>query len=209
MRRARGAAALRDRVGRRWYKWRMQAIRTVRSDDVRPVPWRNGGGTTRELLALPAGDDAWRLRVSVADVVADGPFSSFPGVSRWFAVIAGAGVVLDVDGVEHRCSADGEALAFAGAAATRARLIAGPTRDLNLMVRGAVGLLRRVVRGEAFRPGGHACGLYAIDAGRVHGDDDCAGPMPAHALRWWPSAPARLAFDGAGWWLAADPAVAP
>ena len=58
-----------------------------------PQPWRNGGGVTRELLAWPDGGD-WRVRVSVADIDADGPFSAFPGVERWFAVLEGAGVAL-------------------------------------------------------------------------------------------------------------------
>ena len=56
--------------------------------DTPPQPWRNGGGVTRELLAWPAGGD-WQVRVSVADIEADGPFSRFPGVERWFAVLRG------------------------------------------------------------------------------------------------------------------------
>ena len=79
----------------------MHPSSTVRTDDLRPQPWRNGGGTTRELLVRPAGH-TWQVRVSVADVVADGPFSAFPGVSRWFAVIDGEGVALTANtkGVE-------------------------------------------------------------------------------------------------------------
>ena len=34
------------------------------------------------------GDD-WTLRISVADIDADGPFSPFPGITRWFAVLDG------------------------------------------------------------------------------------------------------------------------
>ncbi len=79
-----------------WYKTPMPANPTVRTADIAARPWRNGGGTTRELLARPT-DDAWRVRVSVADVVADGPFSSFADVSRWFAVIDGAGGWLTAD----------------------------------------------------------------------------------------------------------------
>ena len=63
-----------------------------------PQPWRNGGGVTRELLCLPAGSgNDWTLRISVADIDADGPFSPFPGVTRWFAVLDGAGVRLRFD----------------------------------------------------------------------------------------------------------------
>ena len=182
----------------------MHPSSTVHTDDVTPRPWRNGGGTTRELLALPAGE-AWRVRVSVADVVVDGPFSAFADVSRWFAVIDGAGVVLTVDGVERRCTIAGEPLAFAGDADTRARLIDGPTRDLNLMLRGIGGAMRSVVPGEAFRPGSRQCGLYATIAGELRTvPTSREAPMPPHALRWWPAAPESLAFDGTGWWLGAD-----
>ena len=167
-------------------------------------PWKNGGGVTRELLARPAGGE-WRVRVSVADVDADGPFSSFDGVERWFAVVAGNGVVLTVDGSEQRCTADGDALAFDGAARTMCRLIDGPTRDLNLMLRGVRGALMRVVRGAAWQPRARECGLFTTVSGTIEADGDASPePMPAHALRWWPDAPPTLAFDGAGWWLRAD-----
>ena len=176
---------------------------TVRTADVAAQPWKNGGGVARELLALPQRSD-WRVRVSVADVASDGDFSTFAGVARWFAVVEGAGVVLTIDGREHRCTRDGEALSFAGDAHTSCRLIDGATRDLNLMLRGARGALARVVAGRAWRPRERACGLYATAAGTVRSGDEAPAPMPAQALRWWPVAPATVAFDGSGWWLDAD-----
>ena len=42
-------------------------LHTVALSSATPQAWRNGGGVTRELLAWPAAD-AWRVRVSVADV---------------------------------------------------------------------------------------------------------------------------------------------
>src|SRR6218665_1188986 len=65
----------------------------VCANDVAPQRWKNDGGWTRELLAWPHPAD-WALRISVADIEADGPFSAFEGVQRWFAVLAGAGVRL-------------------------------------------------------------------------------------------------------------------
>jgi len=99
--------------------------------DVTATHWRNGGGLTRELVAEPAGAD-WQWRLSVAEVAADGPFSRFEGVTRWFAVLQGAGVVLN----EHRLTAQDAPLCFDGGAATDCRLIDGPTQDFNLMLRG-------------------------------------------------------------------------
>ena len=63
--------------------------------DVEPKPWRNGGGVTRELLAWPAADE-WRLRLSIADIERNGPFSFYPAAERWFAVMEGRGVMLTV-----------------------------------------------------------------------------------------------------------------
>jgi hypothetical protein len=180
----------------------------LRTADVAGQPWRNGGGITRELLALPAGEH-WRVRVSVADVDIDGPFSAFDGVERWFAVVDGAGVFLTIDGAEHRCRADGDALAFDGAARTTCRLIDGPTRDLNLMLRGVRGGLDRVVAGAVWQPRVRQCGLYATATGSVtSGDDRSPEPIPAQALRWWRDAPDAIAFDGAGWWLSAESGAA-
>ena len=120
----------------------------VRAADVAPQPWRNGGGRTRELLAWPVGPE-WRLRISLADIDADGPFSAFAGVQRWFAVIAGAGVVLRLPGGERRLTTASAPISFDGADAPGCRLVAGPTRDLNLMLRaGTRSSLLRAVSGE-------------------------------------------------------------
>jgi environmental stress-induced protein Ves len=114
----------------------------VRFDDVAPQPWRNGGGVTRELLAWPNAAD-WQVRISVADITADGPFSSFPGVDRWFAVLMGEGVWLGQPPRAVRGADD--AVGFSGESAPDCRLIAGATRDLNLMLRRdrATGVMRR------------------------------------------------------------------
>lgn len=112
-------------------------LHAVRCDDVAPRAWRNGGGHTRELLAWPQSAE-WQCRISVADIESDGPFSSFPGVDRWFAVVEGAGVLLRLPDSEHRLDRDSSALHFTGESAPDCQLVRGPTRDLNLMsVRGA------------------------------------------------------------------------
>ncbi|MGZ5772636.1 MAG: HutD/Ves family protein [Caldimonas sp.] len=180
----------------------------VRGDDVRAAPWRNGAGTTRELLALPGPAD-WRVRVSVADVASAAPFSSFPGVERWFAVLDGPGVELTIEGTTHRCTPSDAPLRFSGAATTSCQPIDGPTRDLNLMLRGAAGVMHRVVAAAPWRPDAQQCGLYAVVAGRCRHDDGTV-EVPAHSLLWFEPAPDTLAFFPAektpgaiGWWLAA------
>lgn len=102
-----------------------------------PQAWRNGGGVTRELHAWPSATD-WQLRISLADIERDGPFSAFPGVQRHFAVLSGAGVALRFGDVWREQRASDPPLAFDGADAPDCRLLNGATRDLNLMLRGGL-----------------------------------------------------------------------
>ena len=177
--------------------------------DTPPLPWKNGGGVTRELLAWPGGGD-WQVRISVAEIESDGPFSTFAGVDRWIGVLSGGGVALTIAGHEHVRRADDPPLAFSGEALVGCRLLQGPSRDLNLMLRGVAGTMRAAVAGEAWRPRARRCGLYALVAGRCRAGAEQT-QLPADTLAWFDPAPASLAFhpDGAdirpvvGWWLAA------
>jgi uncharacterized protein len=194
---------------------RVPAPRLIRLDEVPATPWRNGGGVTRELLAAPDSND-WMWRISVAEVGADGPFSAFAGVERWFSVLDGAGVELDVDGHLHRLRPGDPAVQFDGAAATQCRLIDGPTRDLNLMLRGARGRLQPVHHRAMQNTHSASGGLFSLRAGQCI----CGGvvhAMPAQALLWFDSAPATLSFQAAaaaspgatvGWWIAVTPTSA-
>lgn len=103
--------------------------------DVTPTPWRNGGGVTRELLCGPT-PEAWRWRLSVADVARDGPFSCFEQTQRWFAVLDGAGVVLRFPDQTHHLHDDSPVLSFSGESPCDCALIDGSTLDFNLMTRG-------------------------------------------------------------------------
>ncbi|NEA31389.1 HutD family protein [Streptomyces sp. SID13031] len=94
-------------------------------DDFDPVAWRNGAGSTRELVDDPAG---WRL--SVADLEADAAFSDFPGVDRTFLPLVD--LVLRIDG-EYRPVAHYRATSFPGEASVTVELVAGAGRAVNLM----------------------------------------------------------------------------
>lgn len=111
-------------------------MRIPRAADRAATPWKNGGGVTREVAAWPpsSGLDGFDWRVSLADVAADGPFSTFPGVDRLLTVIDGDGLALEIEGRTVRLE-PGAPFAFPGEAAVVARLTAGPIRDLNVMVR--------------------------------------------------------------------------
>ena len=124
-------------------------------DAVAPQPWRNGGGTTRELLLWPAGQ-VWKARASVADVTVAGPFSRFPGVERWFAVLDGPGVVLRVGAGEQHLDTESPAFRFSGDMPVDCSLLGGPTRDFNLMTEPGRGRLVRVPAEFTFHATGEA-----------------------------------------------------
>ncbi|MCX4574361.1 HutD family protein [Streptomyces sp. NBC_01571] len=117
------------------------------------VPWKNGGGVTREIAAWPedAGMDDFRWRVSLADVGADGPFSSFDGVDRTLTMAEGAGMDLTVGGEHHRVDTPFVPRSFPGDLPTGCRLLAGPVVNLNVMWRRGDGAVPAVtvVRGGA------------------------------------------------------------
>jgi environmental stress-induced protein Ves len=178
--------------------------------DATPLPWKNGGGTTRELLAWPLGAAQWHWRMSVAQVDADGPFSVFEGVQRWFAVLDGAGVELALGqgGAVHmqRLSSKSEAFCFEGALPVDCSLLDGPTQDFNLMVRSAYARaqMQRVQGTLAVSaPDGAVCALWAGASGALLRDtngvnSNGAYSVPAQTLVWTSAAPAQgLHIDSA------------
>jgi uncharacterized protein len=105
--------------------------------DYRRMAWRNGAGRTTEVASHPRGAalDGFDWRVSIADVVRDGPFSRFEGIDRTIALIAGVGMRLDGSGRSVELRAIGEPHAFSGDEAISCTLLAGAVRDFNLMLR--------------------------------------------------------------------------
>lgn len=104
-----------------------------------PMPWKNGGGSTREVLSWPpgAGFDDFDWRVSLATIAAGGPFSLFPGIDRTIMLLEGPGVHLRSDdgSIDRALDEPWQPFAFAGEARVAATLLGGPSVDFNLMVR--------------------------------------------------------------------------
>lgn len=115
----------------------IMGVRVLRAADRTAVPWKNGGGITREIAAGPDGasmsDFDWR--VSLADVAADGPFSAFPGVERILTVVEGAGMALTVGGTPHLVDERNAPRHFPGDEPTQGRLLEGPVVNFNVMYR--------------------------------------------------------------------------
>ena len=73
-------------------------LRIFGPGDFRVMPWKNGAGSTTELLIDPPGATlagGFRWRVSMATVAESGPFSSFPGLDRTLLLLEGEGMELD------------------------------------------------------------------------------------------------------------------
>lgn len=164
----------------------------IRGDRLVDSLWKNGGGLTREIAAAPlvasgaASLDAFAWRVSLADVAQSGPFSRFIGVDRTLVLLEGAGMLLD-EYADAESAARAEArrtyvllkpydtVRFAGETLAGARLVKGPTRDLNLMLR------RGVASGD-------------IEVWRGAGTRDCRATV---ALLFCANGAARVVADGA------------
>jgi environmental stress-induced protein Ves len=175
---------------------------SIAAADVAPQRWKNDGGWTRELLAWPHARD-WVLRFSVADIERDGPFSAFPGVQRWIAVLEGSGISLAGQPLHP-----GDApWPFDGALAPHCRLLGGATRDFNLMHRrgqGRVDLRAATLAHPLQAEGADFVALFSSGGGElVHGGR--AMRVPAQGLAWCEQpAEQGLHFVGSGapaWWL--------
>jgi uncharacterized protein len=110
-------------------------LQVIRKSSFKATPWKNGGGVTHEALRVPPGGEAFRWRVSVADVEASGPFSDFAGYDRKMVLLRGAGFDLRfADGTSKSLRKVGDLAEFDGAVSTHCELLKGPCADLNLMV---------------------------------------------------------------------------
>lgn len=107
--------------------------RLLRQKDFKVTTW--AGGTTTELYRLPDPNDPTQflLRISVATVEKDGPFTLYPGIDRQLVLLGGEGMELIVDGkkiiVEHHLTP----FSFAGEDVITCSLLNGACTDFNVM----------------------------------------------------------------------------
>lgn len=98
------------------------------------MPWKNGGGVTTELYRLqhPSFDD-FLLRLSIATVNSDGPFSIYPGIDRTLLLLEGNGFLLNKNGCPIVLNKKLTPLFFSGEDKIDCQLIQGTCRDFNVM----------------------------------------------------------------------------
>lgn len=113
----------------------MNNIEVIAPDQFITTRWRNGQGSTSEILRENLQDnDAFAWRISKAAVTEDGRFSDFSGYDRTLVLLDGKGMRL-----EHEFSQSQELLEplelsrFSGAETTAATLVDGPISDFNVM----------------------------------------------------------------------------
>ncbi|MFK8250837.1 HutD/Ves family protein [Ancylobacter terrae] len=135
--------------------------RLIRRADYREMPWKNGGGVTLDIWTWPedARQDDADIGISIAPIVAPGPFSVFPGIERHITLIEGDGITL-VFGTDERRLAPLAPFVFDGGDAPVSRLEGGPVRVLNVKVR--AGLWRAEVRAVA----GTGGAMFDLEAGQ-------------------------------------------
>ncbi len=181
------------------------AIRYFPQSEFVSMPWKNGGGITREILRFPEGSVDWQWRLSIADIAADGPFSAFPGCERSLTLLEGAGMSLQF--ADRRCDLRPPYAAcdFAGEETPDCVLHDGPTTDFNAIWRRdavSIHVERRAMHGSLWcvpEPG--VCWFVLLLSGSlVHKDDpdglQCA-PGDGLLLQPEPGAP-RLMLEAYG-----------
>ncbi|MDA9009320.1 HutD family protein [Alphaproteobacteria bacterium] len=104
--------------------------------DYQIKPWKNGKGTTADLFMSPEGatHDTFDLRFSMAPIVEDGPFSSFPSADRRITLIEGNGLNLDFGDRSHDLMAL-KPFGFDTELAPMGSQLDGPVRVVNVMAR--------------------------------------------------------------------------
>ena len=169
------------------------------------TPWKNGGGSTRELACWPlgAGMDAFGWRVSVATIAAPGPFSAFAGVDRQIMLLGGDGVHLRGNGWQHTLGERWQPFAFSGDEPVDCAMLGSASTDFNLMLRrgawsGHLQVLREAPSQTQVQT---QAGLCMVLQGRWQGPRLLA---PGQGL-WWTGGQAERIAPVAG---SADPVLA-
>lgn len=156
-------------------------------NEITPRPWKNGGGSTREIACWPQGADmdSFGWRVSIATVAQAGPFSAFPGIDRQIMLLDGDGVQLigAAAGIHHTLQQQWQPYAFSGDAALECSMLGGSCTDFNVMTRRGQWSAEVLIQGTEVQPGHSTAGLCMVLQGSfLHGD---ALLHTGQGLLWW------------------------
>jgi environmental stress-induced protein Ves len=161
-------------------------------DQVPRTAWKNGGGTTREIMCWPVGADfaGFDWRVSVATISASGPFSRFEGIDRVIMLLEGDGVRLRGTATDCQLDEPETPFAFSGDEPLNSELLGAESTDFNVMTRRSVATAHVEIvdssRSVASRDGGlvmclsgtWSVGLQPIEKGQGLWWANELGPFP-------------------------------
>jgi hypothetical protein len=156
-------------------------MRHLKPWDYRMMPWKNGQGSTLELVIDPpeAGLSGtpflWRL--SIATVSASGPFSRFPGYERHIMLIEGNGMTINanMDGLFELVPL--KPVVFSGDWHVTGHLTDGPVRDFNLMfarakLRGTLDVVNLAETQDVSADGGTVAVYFLEGSAEGYGEGD-------------------------------------
>jgi len=113
----------------------MKPFKIYSPQSFQTLPWRNGLGSTVELLAETRNkNEAFSWRLSIASVANDGPFSDFSGYDRTLLLLEGSGINLNKpNGIFKVLNSSLDYANFKGEDLIDATLHDGPIKDFNIM----------------------------------------------------------------------------
>ena len=113
----------------------MKPFKIYSPQSFQTLPWRNGLGSTVELLAeTPNKNEDFSWRLSIASVANDGPFSDFSGYDRTLLLLEGSGITLNKpNGIFKVLNSSLDYANFKGEDLIDATLHDGPIKDFNIM----------------------------------------------------------------------------
>ena len=113
----------------------MKPFKIYSPQSFQTLPWRNGLGSTVELLAeTPNKNEVFSWRLSIASVANDGPFSDFSGYDRTLLLLEGSGINLNKpNGIFKVLNSSLDYANFKGEDLIDATLHDGPIKDFNIM----------------------------------------------------------------------------
>jgi len=108
--------------------------------DYRVMEWKNGRGETAEIAIFPSTasfpEEPFVWRLSSARIKEAGPFSPFPGYSRYLLIVKGEGIKLQVgEAPKESFLRKGEAAQFSGEWPIFCEPLDQEVADLNLIFR--------------------------------------------------------------------------
>ena len=163
-------------------------------DQLPVTPWKNGGGSTREIACWPpsAGLSDFGWRISIATIAASGPFSVFAGIDRHIMLLDGDGVRLRSPGlIHHRLDTPGQPFAFSGDTPIVCTLLGGASSDFNVMTRRGQWQADVQVLQEArdIAPAPHGLLLVLSGTWRINQEHEQPALHAGDGLRWSGQAP--------------------